>query len=456
MQRLIVLAIALSLAACGGGGGGDGGGGGLVGACSVADEKNSILSVMEDWYFFNSPDFPGQTAKYNGIDLNSYATADDLLDFLRYQPTQFDRGFSFITTVQADQQLLGEGEFVGFGFGTKFVDSPTNEDLRFTRVFEGSPAAQAGFQRGFRILELDGRTIAEINQAEGVAAAFGPAEQGFTVEFLIRDTNGAEFTAQVSKATVTIDPVPPVPNRVIDFNGRPVGYINLRSFISTAEAPLDSVFSQFRAQNVRDVVIDVRYNGGGLLSVSDRLGDLLGGSAFPAGTIFTRVLYNPDRAANNTARAFAQLTNSLTFLDSVVFITTGSSASASELMINNLQPHTTVAVVGSLTNGKPVGQSAFDFCGGTKRFRVAAFEITNALSQGRYFGGIPADCPAADDLNFPLGDENEASLAAALTRIDTGQCPPVPAVLKPESVFTYESLPLTPDSTPARVYADAF
>ncbi len=456
MLRLSTLVIPFLLIGCGGGGGGDSGGGPLVGACSVADEKNSILSVMQDWYFFNSPDFPGQTAKYSGIDLNSYTTANDLLDFLRYQPSQFDRGFSFITTVQADQQFLGEGEFVGFGFSTKFVDSPVNEDLRFTRVFEGSPAAQAGFQRGYRVLEIDGRTIAAINQAEGVNAAFGPAEEGFTVEFLVRDNSGMEFTVQVSKATITMDPVPPVPNRIIDVNGRPVGYINFRSFISTAETPLENLFAQFNAQNVRDLVIDVRYNRGGLLSISDRLGDLIGGAAFPAGSVFTRILYNPDRASNNTTRQFSQLVNSLPMLDSVVFITTSSSASASELMINNLQPHTVVAVVGSVTSGKPVGQSAFDFCGGTKRFRAVAFEVANSLDQGRYFAGIPVDCPAEDDLDFMLGDPNEASLATALTRIDTGQCPPVPAVLKPEPGFSFEALPMTPDSGPERIYVDAF
>jgi carboxyl-terminal processing protease len=455
MCRLMLLLITLVFAGCGGGGGGAGGGP-LAGACTVADEKNSILSTMQDWYFFNSPDFPGQTAKYNGINLANYATANDLLDFLRYQPTQFDRGFSFITTVAADQQFLGQGEFVGFGFGSKFVDAPLNEDLRFTRVFAGSPADQAGFQRGFRILELDGRTIAEINQAEGVNAALGPADEGFTVEFLIRDSNGMEFTVQVSKALVTIDPVPPVPNRIIDFNGRPVGYINFRTFISTADPALDGVFAQFQAQNVRDLIIDVRYNGGGLVSVAERLGDLIGGAALPAGSIFSRTLFNPDRASNNDERRFAQLANSIAMLDSVVFIITGSSASASELMINSFLPHTTVVIVGSLSGGKPVGQSAFDFCANTQRFRLVTFEIVNALNQGRYFGGIPADCPAEDDLDFPLGDANEASLAAALTRIDTGQCPPLPAVLKPQFNQGVAEVPLGPNPGSARFYAGAF
>lgn len=323
-------------------------------------------------------------------------------------------------------------------------------------MFSGSPAEQAGFQRGFRILELDGRTIAEINQAEGVNVAFGPAEEGFSVEFLIRDNNGAEFTAQVSKTVVTIDPVPPVPMRIIDLNGRPVGYINFRTFITPAESALDSIFAQFQAQNVRDLVIDVRYNGGGLVSVAERFADLIGGAALPVGTVFSRTLFNPDRANNNSERQFAQLANSMAMLDSIVFITNGGSASASELMINSFLPHTTVVTVGSLSGGKPVGQSAFDFCSDTQRFRLVTFEIVNALNQGRYFGGLPADCPAEDDLNFQQGDVNEDSLATALTRIDTGQCPPPSAVLKPQFPRGVAEVPLGPSGTSAQQYLSAF
>ena len=450
-NKIIVLFAALLLAACGGGGGGGGGGGPITGACSVASEKDAIFSVMRDWYFFNDPDFPGQTNKYNGIDLNDYATAQDLLDFLRYTP--LDTSFSFITTVEADNQLLGEGEFIGFGFSSKFAEG-SNDDLRFTQVFEGSPAAQAGFQRGFRILELDGQTIAELNQAGGVD--FGPSEEGFTINFLVEDFNGGQFSVDVSKARVTIDPVPPVPSRILDVNGRPVGYLNLRTFISTANAKLDSVFSEFVQANVQDLVVDVRYNTGGLVDVADRLGDLLGGD-IATGQVFSETRYNDDRASNNSTELFQPLAQSLPLLQQLVFITTARSASASELMINSMSPHTTVAVVGAPTFGKPVGQSAFDFCSDTKRFRPATFEIVNSLGEGRYFDGIPVDCAAEDDLEAAQGDPNEASLAAALTRIDTGACPPLPATVaqKLELERYIERPRILRGNTPARQYAGA-
>lgn len=451
LPRLIPFVAGLVLAGCGGGGGGDGT---IVQTgCSVAQQKQFVFEVLEDWYFFN--DFAGQTDKYTNYDVNAPGDAQAVLDDLRYLP--LDTNFSFLTTVESDQQFFGEGEFVGFGFGSKFLDPGTNSDLRLTRVFEGSPAAQAGFARGFQILEIDGRTIAAISQAEGVNSALGPAEEGLSREFRVRDLAGAESVVTVTKALVTIDPVPPVPARVIDLNGTPVGYLNFRTFISTAEAKLNTVFADFRNQNVQNVVIDVRYNGGGLVRIAEQLGDLLGGT-IANGEIFSETRFFSSRANNNTSKSFSQLSASLPLLQRVIFLTTRSSASASELVINGMLPHTTVAVIGTATSGKPVGQSAFD-CetnNPVNRFRPVTFETVNSLGEGRYFDGIPATCQAEDDLNFALGDVNEASLAAALGYIETGVCPPVPLRSTGGGFVEAVDVPLGPGAGSAQHYAGVF
>ncbi len=193
---------------CGGDGGGPAAGNGAATGCSVAAQRQAVHDLMVEWYFFN--DVLEQQQKYTGLNLNTFPSAQDLLTFLRYRPQEFDRGFSFITTPAADAQFFGEGQFVGFGFGSKFVDAPVNADLRLTQVFSASPAAAAGFQRGQRIVAIDGRTIAEINQAEGLGAALGAADVGVTRTFLIRDPDPgvADFEVAVAKALVTIDPVP--------------------------------------------------------------------------------------------------------------------------------------------------------------------------------------------------------------------------------------------------------
>jgi carboxyl-terminal processing protease len=450
---------ALLLSACGGGGGG--GEPAPVAVCSADIQKQAVLDVMEGWYLWN--DEPEQQNKYAGLNLASYSSADDLLSFLRYRPFEFDRGFSFITTVEADQSFFAEGEFLGFGFSSRFVNPPSNDDLRVIRVFEDSPADQAGIARGYRVLAIDGRSIAEINAAEGVNEALGPQEAGVSRTFRLRDLAGAEFEASVTKAVFNIDPVPDVPSRIIDVNGTPVGYINFITFISTAESQLAELFDQFRAQNVANIVIDVRYNGGGRLDTTEYFANLLAGAV--ANTqVFSRIRYNSARSANDSTLRFQALAQSLPVLERVVFITTGGSASASELLPNGLAPFTVVALAGEPTFGKPVGQGAFDYCNDTYRLRAVTFEIVNANDEGGYFDGLPqpgssiADlCAAPDDLNFALGDPGEASLAAALAFIDTGACPAAPAVqkLRPGVGF-HEPLPLPTDATLEQRYLEAF
>ena len=148
----------------------------------------------------------------------------------------------------------------------------------------------------------------------------------------------------------------------------------------------------------------------------------------------------------------------------MVFITTSRSGSASELLPNGLAPHTVVALAGAPTFGKPVGQSAFDYCNGTFRLRAVTFELVNANNEGQFFNGLPqpgssiADlCAAPDDINFALGDPNEASLAAALAFIDTGVCPPAPAVQKlGDGLGFHQPVPLPDKPSLEQVYLEAF
>ena len=117
-------------------------------------------------------------------------------------------------------------------------------------------------------------------------------------------------------------------------------------------------------------------------------------------------------------------------LQRLVVVTTGGSASASELVINALRPFIPVTTVGETTYGKPVGQYGITFC--DKVLYPVAFTLRNALGQGDYFSGIAADCPAADDADHQLGDPAEASLAEALTVVRTGQCSAPPVSAAPE------------------------
>jgi len=442
MRALLCLSIIALLTGCGSSGSASAPSGDTQ--CSNDAQKQFVLDAMRTWYLWNDR-IPAQ------VDINGYATPDDLLAFLMtFSPDDgsgqpIDR-FSFINSAAADQQFFGEGRFEGFGFSSRFLAA---DDLRLSRVFAGSPADMGGLERGQRIVALNGRTIVEIQAAEGVSAVFGTSP----LEFTMRDTSGREFIVTIAQDIVTIDPIPQ--SFIIDAGaGRMVGYMELYQFVSTADAEFDAIFASFRAAGVNDVIIDLRDNGGGLVSTTELLADYLGGDV-AENLVFTITRFNADRAAaNNRSAFFSRLGNSIS-LSRLIVITGPSTASASEAIANGLEPHVEVTLVGSTTSGKPVGQVGLEFC--EQILRPTAFQLFNADDFGDYFDGLPADCAAADDLDVPVGAETDPNMIAALAFLETGACP-VAALPGDQMKLRLDDdvQQLDRRGSPQRVYADAW
>ena len=355
--------------------------------------------------------------------------------------------FSFITTVEADQQLFGEGRFEGFGISSRFVEV---NDLRLFRVFTDSPAYRAGLRRGQRILALNDRTVDQIEAAEGVSAVFANND---TIEFLMRRQDGSELAAIVTKDVVTIDPVPQW--RVIDgVGGQKIGYLEFASFISTAVPELDAAFAEFQRQSVTSLILDLRYNGGGLVSIAELLGDYIDGFG-ARGLVFSKTLFNADRGPdNNTEELFENIANALD-VESLVVIATRNTASASELVANGLVADATVTIVGDNTFGKPVGQIGLEFC--EQLLRATAFQTVNSLDFGDFFGGLPVDCPVADDLNIGVGAPNDPNLLTALAFLENGSCPvTAQSAVAGKPVSNFEAPRPDLRGPPWREYVDAY
>lgn len=380
--------------------------------CSIADQKRFVWGAMNDWYLWND-------LLPNDINLRQFDTPEEVLAYLvTFSPDdgtgQPIDNFSFIGSAAADQAFFGEGRFEGFGFSYRLVAA---DDARLTRVFGGSPADLGGLERGQRIVALNGRSIAEIQAAEGISAVLDTSP----VDFTMRETDGVtEFTVTIAQDIVTIDPVPQ--SFRIQRAGLPdIGYLELSTFVSTADAQLETVFADFRANNVTDVIIDLRYNGGGLVSTAELLGDYFGGDV-AENLVFSETRFNADRAAdNNRTEFFERLANSVS-LSRLIVIATQRTASASELVTNGMAPHVEVVIVGDRTFGKPVGQVGFEFC--EKILRPTAFENANADGFADYFDGLPVTpgCVAADDLNVAVGADADPNMVAALSYLDTGAC----------------------------------
>ena len=168
-----------------------------------------------------------------------------------------------------------------------------------------------------------------------------------------------------------------------------------------------------------ELVLDLRYNGGGLVDVAVHLGSLIGGTV-TQGRVFAEFRHNDRSAALNETLRFRQPAQALT-LSRLFVITTRSSASASELVINSLRPHLPVIVIGDATYGKPVGQYSFEFC--DQGARAGVVRARQRRGPGRLFRRhCPPTCAAADDIEHDLGSGDEASLAEAFQFMRTGVC----------------------------------
>lgn len=419
--------------ACGGGGSSTPSGGTgaapapapTTAGCSLSSRKSWALGQLQEWYLF--PNLFDAS-----VNAGAYATVEDYIDALvaPARAQSRDRYFTYLTSIAEENAYYEQGETAGFGIRLE-VDGSR---LLVSEVFEGGSAIANGFDRGTEILQIGTqgsslRNVGEILASGGTAALFdalGPDTQGTTRQFVFRDSSGAERSVSLSKVVYELDPVSDVYGaKVIVDGAKSVGYVNLRTFIDTAKPDLRAAFAQFKAQGVTELIIDLRYNGGGLISIAELFGDLMGEGR--GGQIFDYITFRDSKASENESYAFQPQAQSIA-PTRIAFIGTEGTASASEMLINGMVPYlgTNMALIGANTYGKPVGQIALDRPACDDRLRAVALKVENASHQGEYYTGlastVPRTCRATDDLTHQLGDPDEAMVRTALDFLAGRSC----------------------------------
>jgi C-terminal processing protease CtpA/Prc len=433
-----------ALSACGGGGSSDGGSSPppIAGptpsptpappptaGCSLREQQDFVLAQLRENYLF--PDLLDTS-----VNPASFSTVQAYIDALvaPARAQNRDRFFTYITSIAEENAFFNSGATAGFGI--RLNNNTAEGRTIVAEAFEGAPAIAAGIDRGTEILAIgtnanDLRTVRDILAVEGgagVSRALGPGDAGVTRVLRVRDKNGTVRDVTLSKTIFEIDPVSDrYGAKIIDDNGKKVGYVNLRTFIGEpAENDLRAAFAQFKAQGITQVIVDLRYNGGGLVRTADLLANLLLGDR--SGQVLSYTVFRPGRAGTTTT--LMSQPQSISAMK-IAFIGTGSSASASELVMNAVLPYlgANAALIGSNTFGKPVGQIAVDRPQCDARLRVLAFATQNANRQGDYFNGLAntfqSTCRAADDLTNQLGEPQEASVKTALDFLAGRACTPI-------------------------------
>jgi len=448
MRRIgLWLGMAAVLSSCGGGGGGGNGGSIAVvpagtptptasattpaNGCTLAARQAFVDAQMREWYLFPET-LPAS------LNAAAYSTVQAYVDALTAtaRSQNRDRFFTYVTSIADENAYYQAGQTAGFGLRLSY---PGGGQLLVAESFEGAPALAAGIDRGTQITGIGTstaniRSVSDIIAAEGTAGitnALGPNTAG-TARVLRFIAGGITREASVAKTDFELLPVSSrYGYRTLDDAGKKVGYVNLRTFISTADRQLRDAFASFRAQGITEVIVDLRYNGGGLVDTAELFTRLLGGNRSTS-DVLEYTTYRPEKAQFNETAYFSPQPQSIA-ATKIAFIGTGGSASASELVMNAMVPylHANAALVGSNTYGKPVGQIARDNPGCDDRLRVIAFAGQNAARNGNYYNGLAttmeATCRAGDDLAYPLGDPREASVAAALNFLRGGSCTPIAA-----------------------------
>ena len=439
-------------------------------ACSVTDRQNWVVAQMNEWYLYP------ETLPSN-INVNNYPTVDALISALTAtaRAQNKDRNFTYITSAAEEDAFFNSGSSAGFGIRLGY-------DLNARRLFilesfENAPALAANIDRGDEITAIGTsssnlRLVSDILAAEGtqgITNALGPSTAGVSrVLRVVRSGTAREVT--VAKADYNLEAVSSrYGGRIITDAGKRYGYINLRTFISTADNRLREEIQKFKDAGINEIIIDFRYNGGGLVSTGNLMGDLLGGNR-QTSEIFSQLTFRSSKSSNDSIKRFAPQSQSVSPVK-LAFITTGSSASASELVVNGFIPYYNdkLALIGGNTFGKPVGQIARDNAPCDDRLRIVAFTTRNSANSDAYFNGlaeaVKASCRANDDFTQPLGSASEASTRQALDWLQGKSCTAIPVTaaqaaaasgigtqseISEQLALEIEPLPLPDNPTPAQ------
>lgn len=352
--------------------------------------------------------------------------------------------FHFAYPTATWDALLQTGESSGYGIQWTFLQSLSPRELVVAYTEPGSPAAAPGVDvaRGAKVLMVNAIDLVNENDPERIDAlnaALTPSVAGVNTQFTILDA-GATTPRTITLQSTHVTSVPVQNVKTFSGpNGRIVGYMQFNDHVATAELQLAQGMAKLRQEGATELVVDLRYNGGGLLSIASQLAYMIAGENNTHAKVFERTVFNDKvEASGNGASPIPFYAKGLgnsapvgMLLPSLdlrrVYVLTGpDTCSASESIINGLRGiDTEVVQIGATTCGKPYGFYPTDNCG-TTYFSVA-FKGENAKGFSDYADGMPPTCAVPDDFEHVLGDPREARMAAALTHMTTGACPAAPA-----------------------------
>ena len=262
--------------------------------CTTAGQNRYVNDVMRDIYYWNT--------ELPTVNTASFGSPEALLEALRFRP--LDERFSYIGAQATEEAFYSDSQFIGFGFANGY----DGQGLRILQVFPDSPAAETGMSRGDRITSIEGRSVVALAESGTLGDALGPSQEGVTIRFRYERPDGSAVDASMTKRAVTIPTVSHL--NVYETDGRKIAYLFFRNFVTPSRAALDDAFNALRDVGATELVLDLRYNGGGLVSIAQHLASLIGG-ARTEGQMFAEYFHNSRNSFRNEVTCFEAKPNAL-------------------------------------------------------------------------------------------------------------------------------------------------
>jgi carboxyl-terminal processing protease len=374
--------------------------------------RDSLYYVMKDWYYwYNMPEATSVT----NTTKDNYNDPYKLLEAMRYKT--IDRWSYILNNEEYTAQVTGT--FVGHGFRLGLDKPDITGQARIAMIYRNSPLYANGVRRGWIVKKINNKEVAPVLLSKDGTAynnLIGPSQAGITNVFLfINPKDGTEV--QITSTKIKLDVNTVLLYDTLHLSTGVVGHLVFESFFNPAPQELATAFASFKANNIKDLILDLRYNSGGILDFAQTLASYIAGDS-KQGVVFAKLSYNDKHQEANYTYPFKATTYSLG-LPRLIVITSRSTASASEDVINGLKPFVNVVSIGDTTNGKPTGMNGWNFFNKYYIFPVT-FKIVNKDNHGDFFDGLIPDKLSTDDITHDFYDRQELCLKEAIRYLETG------------------------------------
>jgi len=409
------------------------------------DVNKFIWNGLHDYYLWTSQVTNLSNTKYNNSDslnvfLNKYTDPQTLFTSLLYKYDVIDK-WSFLVddSKTIDDWISGISKTMGYDFMLGQIGD-SNDLFGFVRyVYKNSPAEKAGLKRGDIFLKINDQQLTVSNYQTLLFAT-----ETYTIGFAtITNHTISELPKTMTMTAIEMQENPILKDTIFINNNQKIGYLVYNGFNSDFDIELNSVIKKFKDASIDQMVLDLRYNGGGSVQSSIYLASMLYGTEKTK--VFAKAQYNTllqdyfvqqygaatlndnfTSTIDATDTKAATPINTLN-LQKIYIIVSDNTASASELLINGLRPYMNVKLVGINTVGKYVGSTTikdWDANGNVNPNNNYAMQpiivkYTNSVGVTDFINGLTPDITAEEDFAnlLPLGDANETLLSYVLADI---------------------------------------